>query len=110
MTRVPPVTSSDSALIKGSVLIVDDNETARKQLQTLLAADAALAVETATNGSEALQKLAEQRFSVVITDLKMPRVSGLERLEEIQKRGLPSAVIVTTGVGGVEEAVRAMQL
>ena len=57
-----------------------------------------------------LQKLSAQHLSVVITDLKMPRISGLELLEEIQKRGLPSAVIVTTGVGGVEEAVRAVQL
>ena len=76
----------------------------------MLAADPGLAVETAANGSEALQKLAEHPVSVVITDLKMPRVSGLELLEEIQKRGLHAAVIVTTGFGGVEEAVQAMRL
>ncbi len=110
MTQTSPVTHSDAAPVKGSVLIVEDNETARKQLQVLLAADHGLAVDTAANGSEALQKLSAQRFSVVITDLKMPRVSGLELLEEIQKRGLHAAVVVTTGVGGVEEAVRAMQL
>jgi DNA-binding NtrC family response regulator len=109
MAHHPP-TPSDAAPVKGSVLIVEDNETARKQLQHLLAADEGLNVEVAPNGDEALKKLAEQRFSVVITDLKMPRVSGLELLEEIQKRGLHAAVIVTTGVGGVEEAVRAMQL
>src|SRR5271170_1731435 len=103
MTRTPPIAPSDDAPVKGRVLIVEDNETARKQLHVLLAADPTLAVDTAANGSEALQKLSEQRFNVVITDLKMPRVSGLELLEEIQKRGLPSAVIVTTGVGGVEE-------
>jgi DNA-binding NtrC family response regulator len=98
------------APVKGRVLIVEDNDTARKQLQHLLAEDKSLAVETAPNGSEALQALSERPYSVVITDLKMPRVSGLELLEEIQKRGLPVAVIVTTGVGGVEEAVQAIRL
>ena len=76
MTQTSPVPPSDAAPVKGSVLIVEDNETARKQLQTLLAAGPGLVVDTASNGSEALQKLSAQRFSVVITDLKMPRVSG----------------------------------
>jgi DNA-binding NtrC family response regulator len=91
-------------------LIVEDSETARKQLQHLLAEDPALSIETAANGSEALHALSEKSYSIVVTDLKMPRVSGLELLEEIQKRGLQVAVVVTTGVGGVEEAVRAMRL
>jgi len=110
MTHTPAATSAEGAPVKGRVLIVEDSETARKQLQHLLAEDRALSVETAANGSEALQLLSERPYNIVVTDLKMPRVSGLELLEEIQKRGLPVAVVVTTGVGGVEEAVRAIRL
>ena len=110
MTHTPAATSAEGAPVKGRVLIVEDSETARRQLQHLLAEDPALSVETAANGSEALQLLSERPYNIVVTDLKMPRVSGLELLEEIQKRGLPVAVVVTTGVGGVEEAVRAIRL
>src|SRR5438874_13175587 len=110
MTHPAPAAPAEGAQPKSRILIVEDSDTARKQLQHLLAQDAALSVETAANGSEALQALSEHSYSVVVTDLKMPRVSGLELLEEIQKRGLSVSVVVTTGVGGVEEAVRAMRL
>jgi DNA-binding NtrC family response regulator len=110
MTHTPSAAPADGSPVEGRVLIVEDSEAARKQLRHLLAEDPALSVATAANGSEALQLLSERSYSIVVTDLKMPRVSGLELLEEIQKRGLSVAVVVTTGVGGVEEAVRAMRL
>ena len=54
--------------------------------------------------------LAERPYSVIVTDLKMPRVDGLQLLEEVQKRRLPADVIITTGFGTVEQAVQAMRL
>jgi DNA-binding NtrC family response regulator len=91
------------------LLIVEDKELDRQQLQTLFQ-DPKLLVETAADGAEAMQKLATRNYSVVITDLKMPRLSGLQLIEEVQKRRLPVTVIVTTGFGGVDEAVQAMRL
>src|SRR5262245_19068720 len=54
--------------------------------------------------------LVKRTYSIVVTDLKMPGISGMDLLEEVQKRRLPVAVIVTTGFGSIDEAVRAMRL
>jgi two-component system response regulator AtoC len=95
---------------KRRVLIVEDNETARKQMQVFLETDSDLVVDTAANGSDALKALTERPYSVIITDLKMPRVDGLQLLEEVQKRRLPADVIITTGFGTIDHAVQAMRL
>jgi DNA-binding NtrC family response regulator len=94
----------------GRVLIVDDSETACKQIRIFLESDACIAVDTASNGSDALKALDERPYSVVVTDLKMPRLDGLQLLAEVQKRGLPADVIITTGFGTVDDAVQAMRM
>ena len=103
----PAGTPSES---KRRILIVEDNETARKQMEVFLETDPGLSVDTAANGSDALKALAERSYSVVVTDLKMPRVDGLQLLEEVQKRRLPADVIITTGFGTIDHAVQAMRL
>ena len=102
--------SSPPAAAKRRILIVEDNETARKQMQVFLESDSDLAVDTAANGSDALKALTERPYSVVVTDLKMPRVDGLQLLEEVQKQRLPADVIITTGFGTIDHAVQAMRL
>ena len=92
------------------ILIVEDNETARKQIQVFLEADPSISVDTAANGSDALKALTERPYSVIVTDLKMPRVDGLQLLEEVQKRRLPADVIITTGFGTIDHAVQAMRM
>jgi DNA-binding NtrC family response regulator len=104
---IPPGQPSES---KRRVLIVEDNETARKQMQVFLETDSDLVVDTAANGSDALKALTERPYSVIITDLKMPRVDGLQLLEEVQKRRLPADVIITTGFGTIDHAVQAIRL
>ena len=108
---VPPVIANgrDSSS-KRRVLIVEDNETACKQIQVFLETDPGLSVDTAANGSDALKALAERPYSVVVTDLKMPRVDGLQLLEQVQKRRLPADVIITTGFGTIDHAVQAMRM
>ncbi len=95
---------------KRRVLVVEDNETARKQIQIFLETDPNLLVDTASNGSDALKAMTELPYSVIVTDLKMPRVDGLQLLEEVQKRRLPASVIITTGFGTIDHAVQAMRL
>ncbi len=92
------------------VLIAEDNEDTRRTLKSMLELALGVVVDTVNDGSQALQALIEQPYSVVITDLKMPRVSGMQLIEEVTKRRLPVTVIVTTGFGSIEEAVKAMQL
>jgi DNA-binding NtrC family response regulator len=103
----PP--DGQSVQTKRRVLIVDDSETACKQIQIYLESESNIAVDTASNGSEALKALDERPYSVVVTDLKMPRLDGFQLLEEVQKRRVPADVIITTGFGTVDHAVQAMR-
>jgi two-component system response regulator AtoC len=110
----PPAPKSDSGVTaapsKRRVLVVEDNESNRRHLRQLLESDSTLCVDIAANGNEALQALGERPYSLVITDLKMPEFGGMQLLEEVQKRRLPVAVIVTTGYGSISDAVQAMRL
>ncbi len=69
-----------------------------------------LEVDTATNGFEALEMLERQPYSLVVTDLRMPKMDGMKLIEEIQARRLPVTVVVTTGHGSVNDAVQAMRM
>jgi len=100
----------ESGSWKRRILIADDSATTCKQLQQLLEADSGVDITTVSDGREALSALIERPYSLVITDLKMPHVSGMELIEEVQKRRLPVSVIVTTGYGSIADAVHAMQL
>jgi DNA-binding NtrC family response regulator len=95
---------------KRRILIAEDSESARTNLKQLLETDSGLCVDTVANGSEALEVLIERPHSIVVTDLKMPGINGMELLEEVQKRRLRVSVIVTTGYGSINEAVQAMRL
>ncbi|MFH2203550.1 MAG: sigma-54 dependent transcriptional regulator [Elusimicrobiota bacterium] len=66
-------------------------------------------VTAVAGGEEALQELAKSSFDLVITDLKMPGVDGFKVLEESQRRRPEAQVIVITGHGTVDSAVRAMK-
>lgn len=91
------------------LLIVEDLEDTRTSLQTLLKMKLDLEVDVCEDGSKALTMLAERAYSLVITDLRMPRVDGMKLIHEIQNRKLPSTVIVTTGHGSIPDAVEAMR-
>jgi DNA-binding NtrC family response regulator len=94
------------------ILIAEDNGQLRQQLQELLSAEAGVVVDATGDGQEALDILtkAERRYSIFLTDLKMPGRDGLELVEEVQKRGLPVTVMVFTGYGSIQDAVQAMRL
>ena len=102
---VPKITEPDQR-----ILVVEDNEDARKALQKMLQTGVGVTVDAVADGGRALEALAERPYSVVITDLKMPRMSGMELIKAIQDRRLNATIIVTTGYGSIEEAVQAMQM
>jgi DNA-binding NtrC family response regulator len=91
------------------ILIADDNEANRLTLQHLVQTEY-LQVDTASDGVEALNALLNNNYSVLITDLRMPRQTGMQIIEEVQRRRLPVTIIVMTGHGSIEEAVHAMRL
>jgi DNA-binding NtrC family response regulator len=92
------------------LLVAEDLEDARTTLQQLLHLSLGLDVDVAEDGQKALQMLEEKPYSILVTDLRMPKLSGLKLMEAINERRLPVTVIVTTGHGGVEDAVEAMRM
>jgi DNA-binding NtrC family response regulator len=102
-------TPTETGLMQRRILVVEDKEQERQLLKQLLEGPA-LVVDTVGEGAEALDRLDSRSYSIVITDLKMPRLSGIQLIEEVQKRRLPVTVIVTTGFGGIDEAVQVMRL
>ncbi len=90
------------------VLIVEDEENERTGLAELVSGWGYRA-ETASNGVEGLAKISEWSPSIVVTDLKMPRMGGLELLERIASDGRTIAVIVVTAQGTIDSAVQAMR-
>jgi DNA-binding NtrC family response regulator len=91
------------------VLVIDDEIAICKNcVKTLSAED--LEVTYATNGYDALQMMEEQRFDVVITDLKMSRIGGMEVLKQIKERYTDTVVIVMTGYASVSSAVEVMKM
>jgi two-component system, NtrC family, response regulator AtoC len=91
------------------ILVVDDSELVCQQLSQLLAHhDRQITITT--DGTSALEWLVEHPCSLVLTDLRLPGISGLDLIREIRDRELPVTVIVMTGYATVESAVEAMKL
>jgi YesN/AraC family two-component response regulator len=91
------------------VLIVGDEENERTGLAELVSAWGYPA-ETARDGAEGFEKVSTWAPSIVVTDLKMPRMGGLELLERIADDGTAMAVIVVTAQGTIDSAVQAMRM
>jgi two-component system, NtrC family, response regulator AtoC len=91
------------------VLVVEDLEDTRASLQELLQLSLGLEVDTAEDGAKGLAMLRERPYSLVITDLRMPKVSGMKLIDTIQNEKIPVTVIVTTGHGSIKDAVEAMR-
>ena len=91
-----------------TILIVDDEKNIRDGLAEAFAMEGYQAV-TAGDGQEAINILGEKYIDLVITDLKMPKVSGMELLQHIKQRWQNIPVIIITAHGDIAEAVSAMQ-
>jgi two-component system response regulator HydG len=90
------------------VLVVDDEPSARQGLEKLLRQEN-YAVVTAESGKEALALAAENAPDVVVTDLNMPGMDGVELLVKLREQDRELPVILATALGEVESAVRAMR-
>src|SRR3978361_1442041 len=91
------------------ILVCDDQEMMRDSLAATLAREGH-EVTAATDGAFALQRLASGRFDLLITDLKMPRMTGIELLAEAKRLRPDMPVVLMTAVATVTTAVEAMKL
>lgn len=95
------------SLRTSNILVVDDEEIARNNMRRALQKDGH-DVDTAINGLEALQKAEAQDFDIIITDLKMEKMDGMQLLESMKKLSPATAIIMVTGYATVDSAVSAM--
>ena len=90
------------------VLVVDDEKVIREILADFLSLEG-FEVRTAEDGQQALQELEASAYDLVISDLKMPMMGGLELLNELNRRYPNIVTIIMTGFGTVETAIDAMR-
>jgi len=92
-----------------SILIVDDEENIRHMLSMVLGR-AGFNCDTAADGLEGLTKLRKRSFEIVLCDINMPRMTGMELLVQLEKEAIESTVIMITAFGSVDTAIEAMKL
>ena len=96
-------------MTKGKILIAEDNDLSRDNLSELLSMEG-YEVEAVNDGQEAMDVFTGDRYDMVITDLKMPRASGLELLKFVKDIDSRNVVVMITGHSTVKSAVEAMKL
>ena len=94
---------------RGRILVVDDEDIVRTSCSRTLSPEG-YEVRLAKNGVEGLKMASEERFDLVLTDLKMPDMDGIEVLRIIKEKWPETAVIIVTGYQTVDTAVKAIKL
>jgi two-component system, NtrC family, nitrogen regulation response regulator NtrX len=92
-----------------SILIVDDESGIRESLGALLREDG-YDIETAASAEECLERVARQRVDLILLDVWLPQMDGLEMLERLQLQENAPMVVMISGHGNIETAVRATKL
>src|SRR4029453_10371290 len=90
------------------ILVVDDERVIREILSDFLSLEGYV-VRTVEDGQEALRELQRRSYNLVISDLKMPNMGGLELIEKITALQIPVLTVIMTGFGTVETAIEAMK-
>jgi len=94
---------------KNRILVVDDEEGVCSSLRGILE-DEGFAVETCSSGEECLRLSKRELFDLVMLDVWLPRIDGLQVLEKLKSASYPAVVIMISGHANVEMAVRATKL
>lgn len=91
-----------------NILIIDDEKAIRKTLSEILSYEG-YKIEEASDGEEGLKKFKERAFDVVLCDIKMPKLDGLEFLDKAREANPDVPVIMISGHGTIETAVEAVK-
>lgn len=94
---------------KKRILVIDDEAIVRVSCERVLTPEGYDVLVT-SEGSEALELLGEEHVDLVLTDLKMPDMDGLEVLKSIKKKWPDIIVVIVTGYGTISTAVQAIKL
>lgn len=93
---------------KGKILVVDDEDSVRESLSKILQRSG-YAVEKSSNGSNAIKLVKKENFDLVITDLKMQGLDGINVLEKVKKIKPETLVIIITGYASLETAIASIR-
>ncbi|MBI1940796.1 MAG: sigma-54-dependent Fis family transcriptional regulator [Acidobacteria bacterium] len=96
-------------MARPSILIVDDEQGIRQSLTSVLA-DEGFRVASVESGEDCLELLSRENFELVLLDIWLPGIDGLQTLEKIQGQETPPIVVMISGHGTIETAVRATKL
>ena len=91
-----------------TILIIDDEKAIRKTLGEILSYEG-YKIDDAENGEEGLKKLKEKSYDVILCDIKMPKVDGIEFLERSREINIDVPIIMISGHGTIETAVEAVK-
>src|SRR3989339_1313674 len=91
------------------ILVVDDEEEIRDIISEILLKEN-YEIDVAVNGVDAIEKLHKKEYNLVLTDLKMPKIGGLEVIEEAKLLYKDIVTIIMTAYGTLESAVEALKL
>ena len=92
-----------------AILLVDDDPEFRKAMKRLFE-KSGYDIAIAADGNEALEALSDRAFDLIISDLRMPNLDGIELMGEITKRGLKTPIVFLTAYGEVESYMDLMNL
>src|SRR4051812_38910002 len=97
-----------SRAMRERILVVDDEQNARTALHALLTEEG-YEVEQAANGADALERVQSFAPAVILSDLRMPKMDGMQLLQQLKERGSDASVVVMTAFGSVQTAVEVMK-
>lgn len=101
--------TATTAASQATILVVDDEAFVRELLSGFLST-LGCTVHEAASGEEGVRMATERRYDIVLTDIKMPGITGIEVLERVKAIDSSTQVVVITGYGSVESAVECMKL
>lgn len=110
MERLGKFDGQDPQAARGvACLVVDDEQWIRYALAQLMRSDGFRCTEAA-DGKEAIERLEQNPVALVLSDMRMPRMDGIQLLQQVRARWPETAVVMITAVSDVEEAVRCLSI
>ena len=97
-------------MVKKKILIIEDDDSIRRVVKDILQKDNLFEVQEAFDGKDGVKKIIENKFNLILCDIKMPKMDGIEVLKKVNLKKISVPFIMLTGHGNIETAVSAMKL